>query len=47
MAEPRRTATYQDVLEAPEHMIAELIDGQLILSPRPGGPESSELYYSP
>jgi Uma2 family endonuclease len=32
----RREATYQDVLDAPEHMVAELIDGELVLSPRPG-----------
>jgi Uma2 family endonuclease len=37
----KRLATYQDVLDAPEHMVAELIDGELFLSPRPGGPHSS------
>jgi Uma2 family endonuclease len=31
---PRR-ATYQDVLDAPEHMVAELLDGELVLMPRP------------
>ena len=31
----RRPATYQDVLDAPEHMVAELIDGALHLQPRP------------
>jgi Uma2 family endonuclease len=31
----KRMATYQDVLDAPEHMVAELIDGELFLSPRP------------
>ena len=36
MAEPaRKPATYQDVLDAPEHMIAQIIDGELILQPRP------------
>jgi Uma2 family endonuclease len=34
-------ATYQDVLDAPEHKVAEIIDGELILSPRPGGPAAS------
>lgn len=34
----RRRATYQDVLDAPEHVIAEIIGGELRLSPRPGGP---------
>lgn len=28
-------ATYRNVLEAPEHQVAELIDGQLHLQPRP------------
>lgn len=41
MVDKRRVATYQDVLDAPEHMVAELIDGELILSPRPGGPHAS------
>lgn len=37
MSEPaRRTATYQDVLDAPEHMSAEILNGELHLSPRPG-----------
>lgn len=31
---PRR-ATYQDVLDAPEHLIAEVINGELVLQPRP------------
>jgi Uma2 family endonuclease len=32
---PPRRATYQDVLDAPEHMVAQIIDGQLVLMPRP------------
>jgi Uma2 family endonuclease len=36
MAEPaRRRATYQDVLDAPAHKVAEIINGELRLSPRP------------
>jgi hypothetical protein len=31
----KKRATYQDVLDAPEHKIAEIIDGELRLSPRP------------
>lgn len=31
----RKRATYEDVLQAPEHMVAELFDGQLSLLPRP------------
>ena len=29
----RRRATYQDVLDAPLHKVAESVDGELILSP--------------
>ncbi len=32
---PRRRATYADLLEVPEHLVAEIIDGDLITSPRP------------
>ena len=35
MAEPKRKATYDDVLAAPEHKVAEILDGELFLSPRP------------
>lgn len=37
MAPPtiQRPATYQDVLDAPPHLVAELIDGALHLQPRP------------
>lgn len=36
MAEPaRRPATYEDLLAVPEHMIAEIIDGELVAAPRP------------
>lgn len=31
----RRKATYRDVLAAPEHLVAEVLDGELVLSPRP------------
>ena len=31
----RRPATYQDVLDAPEHVVAELVRGALHLQPRP------------
>ena len=31
----RRRATYQDVLDAPENMVAEVLDGELHLMPRP------------
>lgn len=42
MAEPaKRRATYEDVLAAPEHMVAEIIDGELKLSPRPAKPHAA------
>ncbi|MBA2541473.1 MAG: Uma2 family endonuclease [Deltaproteobacteria bacterium] len=44
MAEPkpaRKRATYQDVLDAPEHQVAEIVDGELFLAPRPAGPHTS------
>jgi Uma2 family endonuclease len=36
-AEPEsmKRATYEDVLNAPENKVAEILDGELILSPRP------------
>ena len=32
--DPRR-ATYEDLLRVPEHLMAEIIDGELVISPRP------------
>lgn len=40
MADHRRRATYEDLLRVPEHLIAELIDGELITSPRPASPHA-------
>ena len=40
-------ATYQDVLDAPPNMVAEIVDGTLYTNPRPGMPHtaaSSELH---
>jgi hypothetical protein len=42
-----KRATYEDVLSAPEHKVAEILDGELFLSPRPAPRHSvacSELY---
>jgi len=33
--ESTRRATYQDVLDAPAHRVAEIVDGTLYISPRP------------
>jgi hypothetical protein len=41
-------ATYQDVLNAPSHMVAEILGGDLYLSPRPAPPHAAAagaLYY--
>jgi Uma2 family endonuclease len=50
-ASHRGRATYQDVLDAPEHLVAEIINGELVTSPRPASPHaraassiSGELY---
>src|SRR3989454_12604313 len=37
---PRRRATYADLLEVPEHFVAEIIDGELLTSPRPASPHA-------
>lgn len=40
-AEPaKRRATYQDVIDAPEHLVAEVLDGQLYTHPRPAAPHA-------
>jgi Uma2 family endonuclease len=36
----KKPATYADVLAAPEHMVAEVIDGELHLNPRPAAPHA-------
>jgi len=36
----RRKATSQDLMEVPDHLVAELIDGELITSPRPASPHA-------
>jgi Uma2 family endonuclease len=41
MAEPAvRRATYEDLVSVPSHLVAELIQGQLITSPRPAPPHA-------
>jgi Uma2 family endonuclease len=42
MSDPaKRLATYEDVLRAPEHMVAEILDGELVLHPRPAKPHAA------
>ena len=36
----RRRATYEDVLAAPEHHVAEVLDGELYVHPRPAMPHA-------
>ena len=36
----KRPATYDDVLRAPAHQVAEIIEGELVLSPRPAAPHA-------
>jgi Uma2 family endonuclease len=37
----REHATYEDLMQVPDNMVAELIDGQLYASPRPAGPHTN------
>ena len=39
-ASTRKPATYEDLRKVPEHKIAEIIDGELIVSPRPAPPHA-------
>jgi Uma2 family endonuclease len=32
---PRRPATYEDLRQVPDHLVAEIVDGELVTSPRP------------
>lgn len=36
----KRLATYQDVVDAPDHVVAEVLAGELYTSPRPAGPHT-------
>ena len=40
MAQPKRRATYEDLVQVPDHLVAEIIDGELITSPRPATPHA-------
>jgi Uma2 family endonuclease len=42
-ARVQQHATYEDLLRVPENMVAELIEGELYASPRPGGPHAIAL----
>ncbi len=34
----KRRATYEDLMQVPDHLVAEIIDGELVTSPRPATP---------
>jgi Uma2 family endonuclease len=36
----KRRATYEDLLAVPDHMVAEIVDGDLVVSPRPAIPHA-------
>lgn len=40
-APARKRATYEDVLRAPAHRVAEVVDGELHVQPRPGKPHAA------
>lgn len=37
----KRAATYEDLLSVPEHCIAQIVDGELHVQPRPAGPHQT------
>lgn len=41
MAIARRSATYEDLAKVPDTMVAELIEGELVVSPRPAVPHAA------
>lgn len=41
MTEKKKRATYEDVLAAPPEKVAEVVDGELYLSPRPAKPHAA------
>jgi Uma2 family endonuclease len=41
MGKPARRATYEDLMQVPETKVAELIDGELFVSPRPASPHAN------
>ncbi len=36
----KRRATYEDLMQVPDHLVAEIIDGELVTSPRPATPHA-------
>jgi Uma2 family endonuclease len=40
MAAPKRRATYEDLMQDPDTRVAEILDGELFVSPRPASPHA-------
>jgi len=40
VVQAKRRATYDDLLRVPDTKVAEIIDGELIVSPRPASPHA-------
>jgi len=40
MAKSKRRATYDDLLKLPENVVGEILDGELIVTPRPASPHA-------
>ena len=40
MAAPKRRATYEDLMQVPDTRVAEILDGELFVSPRPASPHA-------
>ena len=40
VAEPKRRATYEDLMQVSDTKVAEIIDGELVVSPRPASPHT-------
>ena len=36
----KRRATYEDLMQVPDHLVAEIVDGELFTSPRPATPHA-------
>src|SRR5262245_42059394 len=40
MSQPKRRATYEDLMRVPDTKVGEIVDGELIVSPRPASAHS-------
>jgi Uma2 family endonuclease len=45
MSAPKRRATYEDLMQVPDTKVAEIIDGELVVSPRPASPHALAATY--